>query len=96
MAWVGVALAHILFNTEHSIETTNKLNYRGLAAWFISTLVGIGMMHATPAVASFSAPTTFIISLLIYISMSTGSGKRESRVTTSLSNAGLPAPAPSG
>jgi purine-cytosine permease-like protein len=65
VAWVGVAMAHILFQRDHYSESTNKLNYKGLIAWFISTLVGIGMMHSG-SLASFSAPATFIISLLIY------------------------------
>ncbi|MGY4876655.1 purine-cytosine permease family protein [Vreelandella aquamarina] len=74
VAWVGVALAHILSRTYQDrfnghVELDNAyipaFNPCGLIAWCGATLVGIVIMHL-PAVAGFSAPATFVFAYIIY------------------------------
>ncbi|WP_394181268.1 purine-cytosine permease family protein [Marinomonas posidonica] len=67
VAWVGIALAHILFKSQHdSHENVEQFNASGLAAWLISTLVGLLIMNSGNSFASFAAPLTFIVSIGIY------------------------------
>ncbi|MDC0610348.1 hypothetical protein OAP63_06405 [Vibrio sp.] len=65
VAWVGVAMAHIL-GKSYSNGEGNKFSMPGLAAWFISTIVGIVLMQVGGSLASFSAPFTFVISYAAY------------------------------
>ncbi|WP_431024066.1 purine-cytosine permease family protein [Halomonas sp. H5] len=74
VAWVGVALTHILSPTYRSrfqghIELDNAhipaFNPYGLIAWGGAILVGVVLMHL-PSQAGLSAPATFICSCLLY------------------------------
>lgn len=65
VAWVGVALAHILFKSNNDLSAENNhLNLVGLIAWLLSTVIGVLIMHS--AMPSFAAPATFIVSLGFY------------------------------
>ena len=74
VAWVGVALAHILSRTYQDrfnghVELDNAyipaFNPCGLVAWCGATLVGIVIMNM-PATAGFSAPATFVVAYIAY------------------------------
>jgi purine-cytosine permease-like protein len=74
VAWVGVALAHILSKTyqnrfDSHVELDNDyipaFNPCGLVAWCGAALIGIVVMNI-PAVAGFSAPATFMCAYVIY------------------------------
>nr|WP_300309043.1 allantoin permease [Halomonas sp.] len=74
VAWVGVALAHILSRTYQRrfnghLELVDAripaLNPCGLIAWGGATLCGIGVMHL-PGWSSASAPVTFVAAYLLY------------------------------
>lgn len=84
VAWVGVALAHILsarYSTlvDGEIETRDDhvpaFNPGGLTAWFAGAIVGLILMNVPGPAQSFSAPATFVISWLVYRAMLT-SAKR--------------------
>lgn len=74
VAWVGVALAHILSRTYQErfnghVELDNAyipaFNPCGLVAWCGATLTGIIIMNV-PAIAGFSAPATFLFAFIVY------------------------------
>ncbi|GGY10631.1 allantoin permease [Litchfieldella qijiaojingensis] len=74
VAWVGVALAHILsrtyqqrFNGHVELDNTYIPAYNpcGLIAWCMATVVGMVIMHL-PGIAGFSAPVTFLIAYVLY------------------------------
>ncbi|WP_271911815.1 purine-cytosine permease family protein [Vreelandella alkaliphila] len=74
VAWVGVALAHILSKTYQDrfnghVELDNAyipaFNPCGLLAWCGATLTGIVIMNI-PAIAGFSAPATFAFAYVAY------------------------------
>lgn len=74
VAWVGVALAHILSRTYQDrfnghVELDNAyipaFNPCGLVAWCGATLTGIIIMNV-PAIAGFSAPATFMFAFIVY------------------------------
>ena len=74
VAWVGVALAHILSRTYQDrfnghVELDNAyipaFNPCGLVAWCGATLVGILIMNIS-AIAGFSAPATFVFAYIVY------------------------------
>ncbi|CAB3795202.1 purine-cytosine permease family protein [Pararobbsia alpina] len=84
VAWVGVALAHILSTRYDTlvggeIETRDAyvpaFNPGGLTAWFAGAIVGFVLMNGPDSLQSFSAPATFVISWLVYRAM-LGSAKR--------------------
>nr|WP_288102356.1 cytosine permease [Halomonas sp.] len=74
VAWVGVALAHILSRTYQDrfnghVELDNAyipaFNPCGLMAWCGAALVGIVIMQL-PSVSGFSAPVTFLCAYMTY------------------------------
>jgi purine-cytosine permease-like protein len=74
VAWVGVALAHILSKTYQNrfnghVELDNAyipaFNPCGLLAWCGAALTGIVIMNI-PAIAGLSAPTTFAFAYVAY------------------------------
>lgn len=71
VAWVGIALAHILFRSfyDKQDESYSKFNAPGLSSWLLSTVIGLLIMNFGDSLASFAAPATFIASILIYISL---------------------------
>lgn len=84
VAWVGVALAHIL-STRYDellggeIECRDShvpaFNPGGLTAWFAGALAGLVLMNLPGFIQSLSAPATFVVSWLVYRGMLT-SAKR--------------------
>ncbi len=74
VAWVGVALSHILSKTYRDkvhghVELDNAyipaFNPCGLLAWCGSATVGIVIMQI-PSVSAFSAPATFLFAYTVY------------------------------
>ncbi|MFC3282531.1 purine-cytosine permease family protein [Litchfieldella rifensis] len=74
VAWVGVALAHILSRTYQQrfnghVELDNAYipayNPCGLIAWCLATAVGMVIMHL-PGISGFSAPATFLVAYVLY------------------------------
>lgn len=66
VAWVGVALAHILGKAPLPAGEPARLNGVGLAAWFCGALLGFGLMEAGGGLQSLSAPLTFLVSGGVY------------------------------
>ncbi|MBU9607821.1 purine-cytosine permease family protein [Burkholderia multivorans] len=75
VAWVGVALAHILSArygelVGDDVECRDALvptfNPGGLAAWFAGAFAGLALNHASGFAASLSAPATFAVSWIVY------------------------------
>lgn len=84
VAWVGVALAHILSarygelvgdDVECRDAHVPTFNPGGLAAWFAGAFAGLALNHASGFAASLSAPATFAVSWLVYRTL-LGSAKR--------------------
>ncbi|MGC3873101.1 hypothetical protein ACPF7Z_07505 [Halomonas sp. GXIMD04776] len=74
VAWVGVALAHILSRTYQDrfnghVELDNAyipaFNPCGLVAWCGAALTGIVIMNI-PSITGFSAPATFLCAYVVY------------------------------
>lgn len=70
VAWVGVALSRIievreLADGRVSNTAFKKVNYSGLAAWLIASVVGVVLMNCTGFLATLSAPATAIVAYTI-------------------------------
>ena len=63
VAWVGVALAQILYGRSDiaALDRVPAFNPAGLTAWFGATALGLALMFAGGSVSSFSAPLTAIV-----------------------------------
>ncbi|MCC8392875.1 allantoin permease [Paraburkholderia sp. MMS20-SJTR3] len=79
VAWVAVALAHILSHksertsddaVEGALRDAPTFNVGGLVAWFAGVAAGIGLMSGPESIHSFSAPATFVISVAAYLTVS--------------------------
>jgi purine-cytosine permease-like protein len=79
VAWVAVALAHILSNKaerfsddalESTLSNVPTFNPRGLTAWFVGVAAGIVVMNAPEPIRTFSAPATFVASVAVYLIVS--------------------------
>lgn len=68
VAWVGIALCHILRNeTDPSeIDDAPALRREGLSAWFVSAAIGIALLKSGGIAAGLSAPATALLSFLLY------------------------------
>ncbi|MBP2850481.1 purine-cytosine permease family protein [Dickeya oryzae] len=67
VAWVGVALAHILgHRTLPATTAIRAFNPTGLIAWLLSVIAGVALMHGSALLQSFSAPVTFVVALALY------------------------------
>ncbi|GAB7214073.1 hypothetical protein [Dickeya oryzae] len=67
VAWVGVALAHILgHRTLPAATAIRAFNPTGLIAWLLSVIAGVALMHGSALLQSFSAPVTFMVALALY------------------------------
>ncbi|CAB3767028.1 allantoin permease [Burkholderia sp. MSh2] len=84
VAWVGVALAHILSarygqlvgdDVECRDAHVPAFNPGGLTAWFAGAFAGLLLNQATGFVASLSAPATFVVSWAVYHTL-LGTAKR--------------------
>jgi hypothetical protein len=78
VAWVGVALAHILSTKVDTLLGTEiecrdshvpAFNPGGLTAWFAGAFAGLLLMNLPGPLQSFSAPATFVVSWLTYRAM---------------------------
>ncbi|KVA59223.1 allantoin permease [Burkholderia cepacia] len=84
VAWVGVALAHILSDrygqlVGDDVECRDAhvptFNPGGLTAWFAGAFTGLALNQATGFAASLSAPATFVVSWVVYRAL-LGTAKR--------------------
>ncbi|KVF11442.1 allantoin permease [Burkholderia cepacia] len=84
VAWVGVALAHILSarygqlvgdDVECRDAHVPVFNPGGLTAWFAGAFTGLAVNQATGFTASLSAPATFVVSWVVYRAL-LGTAKR--------------------
>lgn len=75
VAWVGIALTHILSPRYHKMvgsaveyhsARVPAFNPGGIAAWLISTALGVVFMNAPGLLHTLSAPLTFVASIVIY------------------------------
>ncbi|EIJ46505.1 hypothetical protein GWL_35330 [Herbaspirillum sp. GW103] len=68
VAWVGVALAHILTAGDHGTATDGAagINRVGLGAWFCGVVLGFVLMEMAGFWLSLSAPLTFVASMGVY------------------------------
>lgn len=68
VAWVGLALSHILFDpgTVRFGEQAPRLRSAGLAAWLAAAGLGIGCMMAGEQWSNLSAPLSFVTAFGLY------------------------------
>lgn len=67
VAWVGIALAHILSGLAANPDTpAPAIRREGMISWFVATGIGIALMESGGTLAGWSAPATFIASALLY------------------------------
>lgn len=85
VAWVAVALVHIVTERDTSqkvmqsrLDAAPSVNGAGLGAWFLGAGVGLVLHVAGGALASFSAPLTFVVAGIAYAVMA--SSRRESSI----------------
>lgn len=78
VAWVGVALAHILSTRYEELLGSGiecrdthvpAFNPGGLSAWFAGVFAGMMLTTATGFAQSLSAPVTFVVSWAVYRGM---------------------------
>lgn len=69
VAWVGVALAHILAAPDQgsTIDDAAGINRAGLGAWFCGVIPGFVLMEMAGFWPSLSAPLTFVSSMGVYV-----------------------------
>ncbi|MNN39434.1 hypothetical protein D3C81_1534720 [compost metagenome] len=72
VAWVGVALAQILYGRSDvaSLARVSAYNPAGLVAWFGGTALGLMLMFAGPGLSSFSAPLTGVLAFGLQFALS--------------------------
>ena len=67
VAWVGVALSHILLGLPPDEDNSiPAIKNDGIASWFLASGAGILIMEFGDSIASFSGPISFIISFTSY------------------------------
>ena len=81
VAWVGIALVHILAEGQTGAEQdrlgfrlrdTRAVNPAGLGAWLLGAGAGLVLHFAPGALASLSAPVTFVTAVAAYALLSRG------------------------
>ncbi|HWV09139.1 MAG TPA: allantoin permease [Pseudomonas sp.] len=67
VAWVGVALAHILHGRSDGValDRVAAFNPVGLMAWFGATALGLALMFAGDGLSRFSAPSTVLLAFAL-------------------------------
>ncbi|MNY49975.1 hypothetical protein D3C86_1854470 [compost metagenome] len=67
MAWVGVALAQILYGRcdAATLERVTAFHPAGLTAWFGATALGLLLMFCGGSLSSFSAPATVVVAFVL-------------------------------
>lgn len=78
VAWVGVALAQILYgrNDVAALEQAAAFNPAGLTAWFGATALGLVLMWGAGTLSSFSAPATVVCAFVLQAGLSRRSASR--------------------
>ncbi|MNT52782.1 hypothetical protein D3C72_1898220 [compost metagenome] len=68
VAWVGIALAHILSQpaTNLAPDDNKAVRREGISAWFVAAGCGIALLESGGLLASFSAPATALVSFGLY------------------------------
>ncbi|PJM90185.1 purine-cytosine permease family protein [Achromobacter ruhlandii] len=68
VAWVAVALVHILAVDEAAPARGggSAYNRRGLGAWFAGAAGGLVLMHLNGIAATFAAPASFVVAGAVY------------------------------
>ncbi|CAB3649486.1 MAG: allantoin permease [Achromobacter sp.] len=68
VAWVAVALVHILAAGESAPAPGggSAYNRRGLGAWFAGAASGLALMHVSGLAATFAAPASFVVAGVVY------------------------------
>lgn len=81
VAWVGIALVHILTEGRAGVEQdrlgfrlrdTSAVNPAGLGAWLLGAGAGLVLHFAPGALASLSAPVTFVAAAAAYAVLNRG------------------------
>jgi hypothetical protein len=72
VAWVGVALAQILYGRSDvaALERVAAFNPVGLTAWFGATAAGLALMYGGGGLGSFSAPSTVVLAFVLQAGLS--------------------------
>jgi hypothetical protein len=72
VAWVGVALAQILYGRcdVAALERVSAFNSVGLTAWFGATALGLALMFFGESLSSFSAPSTVVLAFALQAGLS--------------------------
>jgi len=85
VAWVGVALAKILYGGRDvsAIHSAPAFNPVGLTAWFGGTALGLLLMFAGGVPGSFSAPLTGVLAFGLQVGLSRWPLKRAQSVGSS-------------
>ncbi|CAD6559393.1 hypothetical protein LMG27952_06846 [Paraburkholderia hiiakae] len=87
VAWVAVALAHILSERSESssdseidaaLERVPAFNVGGLAAWLVGVAAGMFVMNLSTPYSSFSSIVTFVVSALTYCLFARSPGRLSS------------------
>lgn len=68
VAWVGIALAHILSHPAANLapDDNKAVRREGISAWFVAAGCGIALLESGGLLASFSAPATALVSFGLY------------------------------
>ena len=67
VAWVGIALAHILSGLPAApASPAPAIRREGMISWFVATGIGIALMEGGGALAGWSAPATLLASAVLY------------------------------
>jgi len=72
VAWVGVALAQILYGRSDvaALDKVAAFNPVGLTAWFGATALGLALMFSGAGLSSFSAPATVVLAFALQAGLS--------------------------
>ncbi|AZY54014.1 purine-cytosine permease family protein [Bordetella avium] len=70
VAWVAVALVHMSGRATVTTGETRAFNHGGLGAWLIGALSGLVLMHLPGFASTLAAPASFVVSALVYWSLS--------------------------
>lgn len=75
VAWVAVALTHMLTQADTPITSAAAFNRVGLGAWFAGAASGLVLMHMTGFAATLAAPASFAVAVIVYWALSAASGR---------------------
>lgn len=70
VAWVAVALVHMLSGPDAVPASAHAYNRVGLGAWLAGAVSGLVLMHVTGWAATLAAPASFVVAALAYALLS--------------------------